>query len=157
MKSNSADMPKLSKEKVINYCKSSLKQKMEELNSEIAKIEESAANETKSSMGDKYETGREMMMQEKVKLNGRLETLVKQMTALGTIDETQHQVVKNGSLVETTHANFFIIAAIGVLEIEREQVYVISQVAPFAKELIGKREGDEFHFNGRQQHILSLS
>ena len=55
-------MPGITKEQVLQHCQEMIDGQIAELSNEIAKVEESAANETKSSMGDKYETGREMMM-----------------------------------------------------------------------------------------------
>ncbi len=150
-------MPELTKETVLTYCHELLDDKVETLLSEIAKVEESASNETKSSMGDKYETGREMMMQEKGKLNDRLQLLLDQKMALSTIKKQLHETIRQGSLVHTTLGVYFIVAAIGSIKIKDGQVFVISQSAPLAKEMMGKKVGDEIAFNGRSQKILDIS
>jgi len=149
-------MPGITKEQVLQHCQEMIDGQIAELSNEIAKVEESAANETKSSMGDKYETGREMMMQEKVKLNERLQLLKNHKVALNAVDDTTHEVVKLGSLVSTNQATFFIVSAIGNVTVNGTPVFVISQAAPLAREMMGKREGEEVRFNGRAQQVLSI-
>ena len=150
-------MPGITKEQVLQHCQEMIDGQIAELSSEIAKVEESAANETKSSMGDKYETGREMMMQEKVKLNERLQLLKNHKVALNAVDDTTHEMVKLGSLVCTNQATFFIVSAIGNVTVKGTPVFVISQAAPLAREMMGKREGEEIRFNGRAQKVLAVS
>lgn len=149
-------MPGITKDQVLRLCQEMIDGQIAELSSEIAKVEESAANETKSSMGDKYETGREMMMQEKVKLNERLQLLKNHKVALNAVDDTTHELVKLGSLVRTNQATFFIVSAIGNVTVGGTPVFVISQAAPLAREMMGKKVGDEIRFNGRAQKVLAI-
>jgi len=149
-------MTPLTKEKILRFCLALMDDKIAELKAEIAKVEESAANETKSSMGDKYETGREIMMQEKVKLNEQLQQALAHKTMLDLIDNSAHEVIKRGSLVTTNQGIFLIASAIGMVEINENRVFVISQAAPLAKEMIGKEKGDVIHFNGRRQEIVGV-
>ena len=144
------------KKEVMEACKQWVQARMSEVKQEIAKLEEAAANETKSSMGDKYETGREMIMQEKVKLSERLQLLGNQQIALNALDETLHTQIKAGSLVVTSQAAFFIASAIGAVTVKGEQVFVISQIAPIAKEMMGKKVGDHILFNGKQQEVTNV-
>ena len=150
-------MSKLTKEQVLHHCRATVEDRTKALQAELEKVKASAQEETKSSMGDKYETGREMMMQESNKLNERLEVLLRQTAALSAIDGEAHAVVKSGSLVQTDQGIYFISVALGVLEIKKVKVFVVSPVAPLVRELIGKAEGDVIQFNGRKQRILSVS
>ncbi len=150
-------MSKLTKEQVLHQCRATVEDRTKALQAELEKVKASAQEETKSSMGDKYETGREMMMQESNKLNERLEVLLRQTAALSAIDGEAHAVVKSGSLVQTDQGIYFISVALGVLEIKKVKVFVVSPVAPLVRELIGKAEGDVIQFNGRKQRILSVS
>ena len=150
-------MSKLTKEQVLHQCRATVEDRTKALQAELEKVKASAQEETKSSMGDKYETGREMMMQESNKLNERLEVLLRQTAALSAIDGEEHAVVKSGSLVQTDQGIYFISVALGVLEIKKVKVFVVSPVAPLVRELIGKAEGDVIQFNGRKQRILSVS
>lgn len=150
-------MAEIAKSEVLSFCKKYLDEKIQELKTEIKKIKEDAANETKSSMGDKYETGREMMMQERRKLAEQLENLLKQKVALEIIDDKPHDVIKNGSLVQTNQGLFLFATALGALSIKGTQIFVISQSAPLAKEMLGKRRGDSFLFNKKEQAVVDVS
>ena len=149
-------MTEIKKSKVLSFCKDFIDQEIQELHAEIKKVKEDAASETKSSMGDKYETGREMMMQEEIKLTKRLENLLKQKVSIETIDSKPHDVIKNGSFIKTDQSTFLIATALGVFSIEEKQIFVISQSAPLAKEMMGKKGGDSISFNGRKQEIISV-
>ncbi|MEQ9007846.1 MAG: hypothetical protein RLP12_08185 [Ekhidna sp.] len=120
-------------------------------------MRESAIAETKSSMGDKYETGREMMMQERNKLNKQLDICVHQLTALNAIDlDKIYTEVRHGALVETNKGLFFISVALGALEKEKVKFFAISGEAPIAKQMIGKKRNDNFYFNNQQYNISGL-
>lgn len=150
-------MTDISKIEVLNFCTSHLQEKISELKSEIRKVIEDATNETKSSMGDKYETGREMMMQERTKLSDRLEILLKQKVQIELIDDKEHDVIKYGSLVQTNLGVYLIATALGAIKLDNKQIYVISQGAPVAKKMIGKKAGDKFSFNGKEQVINQVN
>ena len=54
------------KDQIIDYCKTELQSKILTIKNELARLDESQKGETKSSMGDKFETAREMMQRERV-------------------------------------------------------------------------------------------
>ncbi len=134
------------------------------VNDRISTIEEAmrnaqsaANNETKSSAGDKYETGRAMMHLEKEKLAGQLTEAAKMRKALDLIDvEKTDTVVGLGSLVRTEKASYYISASVGKLEVEGEVFFAISPVSPIGQQLLDKVEGDSFTFAGRSQRITAL-
>lgn len=148
---------RISKEELLSTCKEQVNERVAFLRMELKKVKESADAETKSSMGDKYETGREMMMQEEKKLQDRLGILLNQKTALESIDPKQHQNIKFGSLVVTNQSVFFIAVALGAFKFKDQQVFVVSQNAPLVKEMLGKEKGASVSFNGREQKILEVS
>ncbi|MEM0939651.1 MAG: hypothetical protein AAF600_06360 [Bacteroidota bacterium] len=149
-------MMELSKKIVLKMCKLVLAEKISEIQLEIEKVKEAAQQETKSSMGDKYETVREIIMQEQNKLTNRLELLFNQAKTLEAIKLKTHTEIKLGSLVETDEAFFFISIALGVEEIEKKKVFIVSPIAPLVLKMIGKKKGESFVFNGKKQTILSV-
>ena len=87
-----------------------------EIKHAIAEAREAANNETKSSAGDKYETGRETMQQE-IDLNiTRLNELGKLKLALERIipEQTSSTVIP-GSIVRTSNGNYYIAIGAGKL------------------------------------------
>lgn len=72
---------RINKEELVNVIKSKIKDKIKSLEKLIAETRASN-NETKSSMGDKYETGREMLQQEINNLQVQLNEVIKQQSIL---------------------------------------------------------------------------
>jgi hypothetical protein len=76
------------KEQLYQLCGEYINNREAEIKKVIAEAQDAAANETKSSAGDKYETGREVMQQE-IDLNlGRLNELKKLRTVMEQILHT---------------------------------------------------------------------
>ncbi|MEQ9466561.1 MAG: hypothetical protein RLN88_04065 [Ekhidna sp.] len=147
----------ISKAEVHKGCKDHLLQKIDDLKKELEAVKESAIAETKSSMGDKYETGREMMMQEGNRLGQHLDLFISQLATLESIDlDKRFCEVNHGCLVFTDKSIFFISSAIGQVSIDGKQVFAISGEAPIAKSMKGKKEGEPFSFNGITQIIKKI-
>lgn len=114
-------------------------------------VQEAANEETKSSAGDKYETGRAMMQQEQDKAAGQLMEALKLKKVLDQLNPDREQpAVGMGSLVKTSLGNFYISASIGQLSMEGIDYMIISPVAPLAQQLAGLKAGEELNFNGRK-------
>ncbi len=125
-----------------------------EIKKVIAEAREAAANETKSSAGDKYETGRETMQQE-IDLNiTRLNELGKLKQTLERIipEQTSSSVVP-GSIVRTTNGNYYIAIGAGKLKIGDNTYYAISAESPIGEKLAGQKAGYTFEFNNRKVTI----
>ncbi|WP_420575515.1 hypothetical protein [Ekhidna sp.] len=147
----------ITKSEVHTTCRAYLEQKIEGLKEELEAVRESAIAETKSSMGDKYETGREMMMQERNRLGKQLDIYTDQLTTLESIDpDKSHDEVKHGCIVFTDKSTFFISSAIGQIDVNDQQIFAISNEAPIAKAMKGMRAGDIFNFNGTSQTIKKI-
>ncbi|WP_370087772.1 hypothetical protein [Ekhidna sp.] len=145
------------KKEVHDTCVKLLEGKIGDLEAELAAVRESAISETKSSMGDKYETGREMMMQEGNRLSHQLDLYLSQLATLKSIDaEKSLDHVKSGSLIQTNKGWFYISAPIGQVVHNEKRIFVISPSAPLAKEMMNKAINDSFTFNGQAQTIVDL-
>lgn len=119
--------------------------------------QESANNETKSSAGDKFETGRAMMHIERDKNAKQLSEARKLELFLSQIktDEVFDKVAF-GSVVETTLGNYFISIAAGRIIIEGKKYFAISPQAPLAKEMLNKSIGAVINFNNNEVKILNV-
>ena len=81
--------------------------KIESLKSELVALQEASNQDTKSSAGDKYETGRSMIMLEKEKLGVQLMEAYKLKKALDLIDLGKSiNKVSLGALVKESN-NFY--------------------------------------------------
>lgn len=148
----------ISKSKIRDVFIDLLQQKIATLNKELEAVREAANSETKSSMGDKYETGREMMMQERNRLGGQLEVFADQLAAFNSIKlDKKYSKVSYGSMVQTSEVIFFLSTATGPLKIDGHSVFAISGEAPIAKTMIGKQVGDTFSFNNKSFTIKEIA
>lgn len=111
---------------------------------------ESANDDTKSSAGDKYETGREMMQQEIDRNRRQLEETQKLRLLLEQIDPLKiTDTVQNGSLVSTNYGKFYISISRGQILLEGSNYFAISAVSPIGIKLMKQKAGAEFDFNGK--------
>lgn len=148
---------KKTKEQLLQICKEQLQSSIAEIEQLIADAREATANETKSSMGDKYETTREMLQQE---INMNMERLKKAqkdlsvLTGLNT-EETTAQVAL-GSLVTTNNGSFYIAVSIGKTTLNNQHYFVISHSSPIGKLLFGKAVDEEVSFNNKKYIIRGI-
>ena len=123
----------------------------------ITAMKESRNNDTKSSAGDKYETGREMMQIEIDKLELQLyksQRLKKELQDI-PMEKTFHWV-GSGGLVFTNVGTYLISVGIGKVELEKEPYYAISLASPIGSMLNNKKVGDQILFNGKQITIQEI-
>ena len=113
-------------------------------------------NETKSSMGDKFETTREMVQQEINNLQVQLNEKIKAKNSLKFINTNEHQIIGLGSLVETDKGMFYISISLGEIKLKTQKISVISTESPLAKILVGKKIKDEILLNSSKQIIQNI-
>ncbi|KYG76815.1 hypothetical protein AWN68_06115 [Roseivirga echinicomitans] len=117
----------------------------------------SANEETKSSAGDKYETGRAMMHLEKEKLATQLSEVSKMKMGLAQINiEKKNAQVALGALAITASAKYFISVSLGQIMEEGEAYFAISPASPIGRAILGKKKGDSFEFGGKQINLLDV-
>lgn len=134
-----------------------LQKEIEEGEMEIASIKDSRNNDTKSSAGDKFETGRSMMQMEMDKLEAQLDKRNRMKNDLEGIKV--HQITKSialGSLVFTDQENYFLTIAFGKVITPEIIAYSISLASPVGKALLGKKANDEITVNGRKINIVDF-
>ncbi len=139
------------KQQLHNLCTAYIAQREQQIGRAIADARESVANETKSSAGDKYETGREMMQQE-IDLNmARLAELQIQKAALvhSATDGSSKGVVP-GSVVFTNNGAFYVSISAGQLKVDGKTYYAVSPASPVGSALVGHEAGHTFQLNGKQ-------
>ena len=123
----------------------------------IAVAQQSANEETKSSAGDKYETGRAMAQLEIEKNSAQLAESLKLKQTLEKIDVDQKaDSVRTGSLVKTNYGAFFIAISAGQFTINNEVYFAISPASPIGQKLMGLHVKQRFSFNNREYSVLQI-
>ena len=122
---------------------------------ELAK--ESRDSDTKSSAGDKFETGREMMQREMDKISASIDQSKSQLNFLSKINlHRPYSNVDVGCLMKTDHGIYYISIGLGKVEIHAEVIYAISLDSPIGQLFKGKRVGDILEFRGKTFKINQL-
>ena len=145
------------KEKLHKQCQDALNQRLEAIKSTISDIQNSLQSETKSTAGDKHETGRAMLQLEREKAGNQLAEIQKQIEILHKINpEMSYSKVALGSLVKTTVSNYFIGVSVGEITIENETFYAISLSTPIGQLLVSKGVGDDIQFRMQKFTITDI-
>jgi transcription elongation GreA/GreB family factor len=120
---------------------------------------QAAANEeSKSSVGDKYETGRSMMQIEGEKAAHQLAEATRLKEMLYQISpEKRSGKIGSGSLVITNTRKIFISIGIGRIDFNGEEILVVAPTSPLGKALMGCSVNDRVAFNGESMVILDVA
>lgn len=119
----------------------------------IEEIQIALFSDTKSSAGDKHETGRAMLQIERENLGNQLAEISKLKEALSKVNvSTTQSKISLGSVVYTEQANYFIAISAGELQVNNDRFFAISPITPIGKVLLGKSLGEEVQF--RNQKIV---
>lgn len=118
---------------------------------------ESRDEETKSSIGDKYETGRAMVELEMDKLQEQLDLTLKLKKNLSyvKVDAVSSQA-EYGSIVVTNQGTYFIAIGLGVVEVENKKIFCISLASPIGQAIQDKKAGDKIEFQNKIIEIKSI-
>lgn len=145
------------KEVVVAECRRVIHERISDLKSQMAELVNDAANDSKSTAGDKHETSRAMMQLEQEKLGAQLKILEEQQRQLDQIPlQNNSGKVNNGSLVETDRGWIFIGAALGKINVNNKEVICISQQSPLGKLLFVQDSGSIVSLNNVKYQILSI-
>lgn len=145
------------KQKLYQSCETFIEERFQAIQKTIKELQKALLSETKSSAGDKHETGRAMLQLEREKTGQQLAEINKTKMVLSKVNpEKQSNVVTLGSLVYTNQSNYFIAISAGNLVVDNESFYAISANTPIGKLLIGKTKGDNINFNGKSIEIKKI-
>ena len=139
---------------IYNCCKSYIEQRISTIQLAVNNARDASKEETKSSMGDKYETTRAMMHFEQEKLGVQMQEANKLQQILLKINpEITGKKVATGSLVVTDIGNYYIAIGAGKFEIDGIVYFAVSLTAPLAQKMMGAKAGDKLNFNERLYDI----
>ena len=145
------------KKALLEFCWKQVDERTARLKKQSRELQESLDSETKSSAGDKHETGRAMVQLEQEKLGQQLLELDATRSILNKINiEKPSDKIRLGSLVKTSMADYFIAISSGAFKKNDRVVYCISANAPIAQVLLGKEKRERFVFNGKEHSVLEV-
>ena len=145
----------MDKSKILEIIRNKITEKIQSFEHLIAETRASN-NDTKSSMGDKYETGREMLQQEINNLQRQLNETLNQQSILQKITSEPSSKVQNGALVKTNKGLFYIAASIGEIVVDNQKIMTVSVESPLIKAMMGLQSGQNFSINNINQTIEEI-
>ncbi|MDQ6812520.1 MAG: GreA/GreB family elongation factor [Bacteroidota bacterium] len=146
------------KQKTFALCQQVVNSKLLFLQQSLQDLIISTNNETKSSAGDKYETGRAMLQIQQDNVRKQLKEVLQQKAIFEKIDRylPSAQVII-GSLVKTDKGLFFMCIGLGRIMVEGVKVIAVSAVSPLGSKLIGRKTAESVTVNGTTYTILSVT
>ncbi|GAB0156715.1 hypothetical protein CHRYSEOSP005_19820 [Chryseobacterium sp. Alg-005] len=145
----------MDKSKIVSTVKNKISEKIRSFENMITETRASN-NDTKSSMGDKYETSREMLQQEINNLRRQLNEVLHQQELIQKVSADPSEKVQNGALVKTDKGLFYISASVGEIVFENNKIMTISDEAPLAKAMMGLKAGQTFSINNMHHTIENI-
>ena len=141
------------KKALYNSCVEFVDQREETINRIINSNQSALTSETKSSAGDKHETGRAMLQLEMEKTSQQLDGIHDMRLILSKvrIDDIS-EIIRLGSVVITNRGNYFLSISAGEIIISGIKYFAVSTASPIGKLLLGKRVGNAFVFN--HQYVI---
>lgn len=137
------------KEHVYQYCLSTVEAHITRLQQQLDELKESMDSETKSTAGDKYETGRAMLHIEQDNVRRQLAETLQQKAGLQVLDITHsHTHISAGALVKTNKGYLFIATGLGKVMVDDVPVFVISLSSPLGQKINGLKKGESAEING---------
>ncbi|WP_022822497.1 hypothetical protein [Hymenobacter norwichensis] len=145
------------KNQLHTLCAAFVQQRIAAAQAAMLTAQESANSETKSSAGDKYETGRAMAQEERNRNAVQLQQALQLQGELTRINpDLPCDTVRPGALVDSTLGRFFISISAGKLTVDGQDYFAVSAAAPVAAALSGKRAGEQVVFNGKPVTISTI-
>ena len=145
------------KETLYNQCANFIENRFQIIQNTINDIQHSLTSETKSSAGDKHETGRAMLQLEREKTGNQLAEIQKIKESFSKIDISKiSKTVGLGSIVTTSQNNYFISISAGEITIDNDTFYAISPTTPIGQLLLGKKLGDTITFKEQKFKITNV-
>jgi LPS O-antigen subunit length determinant protein (WzzB/FepE family) len=145
------------KQLLYQQCLDYVQKRMEAAEHGIKEAQQASNDDTKSSAGDKYETGREMAQQETDRNMAQLNEANKLKVALNLVSRSVlSKQVENGSVVVTNNGNFYIAISAGTLTVDGVSYFAISPASPIGIKLKGLKETDQFTLNGKDYKITRI-
>lgn len=145
------------KEKLFKQCELFVNSRIGTVEQIISSNQKALQSETKSSAGDKHETGRAMLQLEIEKASQQFKAIRDMRTVLAKIDLAKESKTAHlGSVIETSSVCFFLAISVGKITAHGKDYFAVSVFSPIGKLLLGKQKGEEFIFNGVRTKIRNV-
>jgi len=150
----------MDKSELLAEVRKSLVARQEAARKEMEAAQDSANQEQKSTMGDKYETGRAMAQIDRDMYARQYAEISRELAVLdriGSMGDMSSRAVVLGSLADTSLGLVFIAVSLGVVVLGDKRVTVVSLKSPLGQALVGKEAGAVFTAQGKPHRLHSVN
>lgn len=138
-------------------CLAVVKDRLNTIATNLSGLMDAKSSETKSSAGDKYETGMAMIQnQEELYKRQQAETSVIYQNMLKIDPSKSCKQVENGALVLVPGGMFYICAGMGKMVLEHHTYFAISLISPIGAALKFKKTGEVYTYNEKNVPINAI-
>ncbi|SDS49393.1 hypothetical protein SAMN05216503_3239 [Polaribacter sp. KT25b] len=146
------------KEELFKQCEIFVNKRAQTVTEIISSNQKALNSETKSSAGDKHETGRAMLQLEMEKASQQLSGIQEMKEILSKINISKKSTIAHlGSIIETDSVNYFLSISAGQLTVNGKVYFAVSVSSPIGKLLLGKTLGNELVFNKIKKIIRNIN
>ena len=140
-----------------SLCQHFIDQRIANAREAIKNATDSANDDTKSSAGDKHETGRAMAHLEQEKGVNQLNEALELQSVLQKINpEIISKTIQVGSVVCTDKGNFYICIPAGKIQIDNQVYFAISIGSPIGMKIKNLSKNQTFEFNMSVYNIIEV-
>tara|TARA_R110001592_G_scaffold78741_1_gene236014 strand:- start:3754 stop:4203 length:450 start_codon:yes stop_codon:yes gene_type:complete len=145
------------KQELFKQCEAFVNKRAQTVEEIISSNQKALHSETKSSAGDKHETGRAMLQLEMEKASQQFAGIQEMKEILSKINTTKTSKFAHlGSVIFTDSTNYFLSISAGKLTVGGVDFFAISVSSPIGKLLLGSNENKELSFNGKEIKIREI-
>ncbi|MGB3586963.1 MAG: GreA/GreB family elongation factor [Tunicatimonas sp.] len=144
------------KKQIFESCKNQLTEQISGLQTELQGYKSAVSDETKSSVGDKYETGRAMLHLEQERLYKQLAEAERLYNLLISLPNQVCKKVQPGSLVKTSQGLFYFAVGLGQVKVDDLTAFCVSLKSPIGQALLNCEVGEVVSFQQQKWEVLEI-
>lgn len=133
-----------------------LSERIESAVSVLSGLTESRNTASKSTAGDKHETGRAMMEAEIQRAEQQLQKARILKNEIKNISWANQHTVLPGAWIRTNQGEFLMSVGLGKIQVNQAFCFVLSGASPLGQALMGAQVGDLVSFQDRAYEVLEI-
>jgi len=138
------------KENIYLACKAIIEERELSYKNAIKMAQEAVGSESKSTAGDKHETGRAMAHLEQEKNSYQLKETQNLLQTISRIDYSKiYTTAVLGSVINTNKGSFFLSVSAGKITVNNELFFAVSLQSPIGLAMANLKNGDSFKVNNQ--------
>ena len=140
------------------HCLKVLTDRIAAIDAIMAECQEAANSESKTTAGDKHETGRAVAQLDRENHAVQRISALKSLDLLRSIDlGLLFEEADTGALIHTDRGYIFLAISAGTIEIDGQMCRLVSVDSPFGQSFLGAEEGDDIQFRHQDYEVLTVT